>query len=195
VVGRPLPLDEHATAHLAYIRETMARASSFTAVPGWGGVAMGFTAIAASLIASRQITPRAWFAVWMIEALLACTIGLTTMLLKSRAASQPLGTGPGRQFAFSFVPPMAVGALLTPVLYRADLLDRLPGTWLLLYGAAVITGGAFSVRVIPVMGLGCMALGAAALVAPPGWGDGFMALGFGVLQIGFGVFIARRHGG
>ena len=194
-MARTLPLEEHATAHLAFIRDTMARASSFTAVPGWGGVAMGSTAIVTSLIASRQITPRAWFAVWMIEALVACAIGLTTMLIKSRTAGQPLGTGPGRQFAFSFAPPVAVGALLTPVFYRADLLDRLPGTWLLLYGAAVITGGAFSVRVIAVMGLGFMALGAAALVAPPGWGDGFMALGFGVLHIVFGVFIARRHGG
>jgi hypothetical protein len=194
-VGRPVPLEEHATSNLAFIRETMARASSFTAVPGWGGVAMGVTAIVASLIASRQITPRAWFAVWMIEALLAFSIALTTMALKSRAAGQPLGTGAGRQFAFSFAPPMAVGALLTPVFYRAGLLDRLPGTWLLLYGTAVITGGAFSVRVIPVMGVGFMALGAAALMAPPGWGDGFMALGFGVLHIGFGVFIARRHGG
>ena len=194
-MARPLPLDEHATVHLAFIRDTMARASSFTAVPGWGGVAMGATAIVASLIASRQITPRAWFAVWTVEALLACTIGLATMLVKSRAAGQPLATGPGRQFAFSFVPPLAVGALLTPVLYGAGLLDRLPGTWLLLYGAAVITGGAFSVRIIPIMGVGFMTLGAAALVAPPGWGDGFMALGFGVLQIGFGMFIARRHGG
>jgi hypothetical protein len=173
----------------------MARASSFTAVPGWGGVAMGVTAIGASLIASRQITPRAWFGVWMFEALLASGIALTTMLLKSRAAGQSLGSGPGRRFAFSFVPPLAVGALLTPVFYRAGLLDRLPGTWLLLYGAAVITGGAFSVRIVPLMGVGFMALGAAALMAPPGWGDGFMALGFGVLHICFGVFIARRHGG
>ena len=194
-MARPLPLDEHATAHLAFIRDTMARASSFTAVPGWGGVAMGATAIVASLIASRQITPRAWFAVWMIEALLACAIGLATMLLKSRAAGQPLVTGPGRQFAFSFAPPVAVGALLTPVFHGAGLLDRLPGTWLLLYGAAVITGGAFSVRIIPIMGVGFMALGACAMLAPPGWGDGFMALGFGVLHIGFGLFIARRHGG
>jgi hypothetical protein len=191
----PVPLDEHATAHLAYIRETMARASSFTAVPGWGGVAMGVTAIGASLVAARQITPRAWFAVWMVEAMLAAAIGLVAMRLKSRAANQPLGSGPGRQFAFSFVPPLVVGALLTPVFYRAALTDRLPGTWLLLYGTAVITGGAFSARIVPIMGLGFLVLGALALAAPPGWGDGFMALGFGVLQIGFGIVIARRYGG
>ncbi len=191
----PVPLDEHATAHLAYIRETMARASSFTAVPGWGGVAMGVTAIGASLVAARQITPRAWFAVWMVEAMLAAGIGLVAMRLKSRSANQPLGSGPGRQFAFSFVPPLVVGAFLTPVFYRAALTDRLPGAWLLLYGTAVITGGAFSPRIVPMMGLGFLALGALALAAPPGWGDGFMALGFGVLQIGFGIVIARRYGG
>jgi hypothetical protein len=191
----PVALDEHAAAHLAYIRDTMARASSFTAVPGWGGVAMGTTAIAASLVAARQITPRSWFAVWLAEAVLATSIGLAATILKSRAAGQPLASGPGRQFAFSFLPPVTAGALLTPVLYRAGLFDRLPGMWLLLYGAAVITGGAFSAKIVPLMGVALLILGAAALVAPPGWGDGFMALGFGVLQIAFGLVIARRYGG
>jgi hypothetical protein len=190
-----VPLDQRAASHLEFIRETMARASSFTAVPGWGGVAMGLTAIGASVVAARQITPRAWFAVWMAEAALATSIGLVAMLRKSRAAGQPLGSGAGRQFAFSFLPPLLVGAALTPVFYRADLIDRLPGVWLLLYGTAVITGGAFSVRAVPVMGVALMALGLGALLAPAGWGDLFMALGFGVLQIGFGLVIARRYGG
>ena len=191
----PVALDEHAAGHLAYIRDTMARASSFTAVPGWGGVAMGLTAIPASLIATRQLTPRAWFAVWITEGALASTIGLVATIRKSRAAGQSLASGPGRQFAFSFLPPLAVAAILTPVFYRAALFDRLPALWLLLYGTAVITGGAFSVRIVPLMGLGLLLLGLLALVAPPGWGDGFMALGFGVLQIIFGIAIARRYGG
>jgi hypothetical protein len=67
--------------------------------------------------------------------------------------------------------------------------------WLLMYGTAIVTGGAFSVRVVPVMGLCIMLLGAAALLAPAHWGDLLMAAGFGVVQIGFGIWIAQRFGG
>jgi len=40
-----------------------------------------------------------------------------------------------------------------------------------------------------------MLLGGAALFAPAIWGDAFMGAGFGVVQIGFGWWIARHYGG
>jgi hypothetical protein len=107
----------------------------------------------------------------------------------------PLFSGAGRKFVLGFSPPMVVGALLTMVLYAAGLLSVLPGLWLLLYGTAIVSAGAFSARVVPVMGLGFMVLGATALFAPPGWREGLLALGFGGLHIVFGILIARRYGG
>ncbi|PYU81270.1 MAG: hypothetical protein DMG51_14930 [Acidobacteria bacterium] len=191
----PIPIDARAADHLRYIRETMERAAEFTAVPGWGGVAMGVTALMAALAASRQTTPRAWLAIWLIEAFVAVAIAAPAAATKAHRANSALFSGPGRKFVLSFAPPIVVGGLLTFALYHADFLAALPGVWLLLYGTAIVTGGAFSVRVVPVMGLCLMLLGAAALFAPPVWGDAFMAAGFGVVQIGFGWWIARHFGG
>ena len=181
--------------NLQFIRETMERASSFTAVSGWGEVLIGFTALGAVVVAARQVDTRAWLATWFAEALLSLGIAGWAMSRKARATDTSLLSGPGRKVALSLSPPLIVGALLTIVLFRAGTLDLLPGTWLLLYGTGVVTGGAFSVGIVPVMGLCFMVLGAAALFCPGGWGSYFMAAGFGGLHIVFGILIARRHGG
>ncbi|HYL99762.1 MAG TPA: hypothetical protein VEZ90_12465 [Blastocatellia bacterium] len=192
----PAPaLHERAMDNLRYIRETMESASSFTAVSGFGEVAIGLTALGAALLASRFTAIGAWFTVWLGEAVLSLVISGGAMLRKARAAELPMLYGPGRKFALSFSPPMLVGALLTAVLYRAGFLAPVPGVWLMLYGTAVVTGGAFSVKIVPVMGLCFMILGAAALFCPFQWANYLMAAGFGGLHILFGLIIARRHGG
>jgi hypothetical protein len=192
---KPPALHDRAMDNLRFIRETMERASSFTAVPGWGGVIMGATALSASVISSQQTSRNLWLATWMVEASLALVIGGWAMDRKARRAETKLLSGPGRKFALSYSPPILVGVLLTVVLYRAGMTHALPGTWLLLYGTGVVTGGAFSVKIVPVMGLCFMLLGAVALFAPASWGNYLMAAGFGGLHIIFGIIIARRHGG
>ena len=188
-------LDQHARESLHFIRDTMERASSFTAVSGWGGVGMGITALVAAALATERSTTEAWLAVWMGEALVASGIAVFAMGWKSRAAKMPILSGPARKFALGLFPPLLAGALLTLALYRAGNTDVLPGLWLLLYGTAVVTGGAFSVKTVPVMGLSLMGIGAVALLSPAAWGNGFMAAGFGGAHIFFGILIARRHGG
>jgi hypothetical protein len=192
---RPVAIDAHAADNLRYIRETMERAGSFTAVPGWGGVSMGLTAIAAAFLAARQHTTEAWLVTWLAEASIAFAIAGGAMAWKARQARMPLLSGPGRKFALSFAPPLLVGALLTAVLYGAGDRQILPGMWLLLYGTAVVAGGSYSVRVVPVMGLCLMGTGAAALFSPAAWGNWYMAAGFGGLQIVFGIVIAKKYGG
>jgi hypothetical protein len=191
----PIPIDAGAREQLRYIRDTLERAGSFTAVPGWGGIAVGLTALGAAAVAARQGTAGAWLSVWLLEAALAAVIGVWTVAWKAKAAGVPLLSGPGRRFALSFAPPLAVGALLTAVLWREGLVAVLPGVWLVMYGTAVVTGGAFSIEIVPLMGLCFLVLGAVALFSPAGWGDWFMAAGFGGLHVVFGGLIARRHGG
>jgi hypothetical protein len=188
-------INERAIENLRYIRETMERAGSFTAVPGWGGILMGISALLTALISSRLPSNDLWVASWLGEAVLALAIGGWAMAQKAKAVQSPLLDGPGRKFALSLCPAMIAGGILTLVLYRNALFGLMPGVWLLLYGVAVVTGGAFSVNVVPIMGVSFMVLGTAALFSPLRWANWFMAAGFGGLQIVFGIIIARRYGG
>jgi hypothetical protein len=191
----PPALHARAMDNLRFIRETMESAASFTAVSGWGQCAIGLTALGAAALAARQRTARAWLLVWIVEAVVSLAISGWTMQRKARAARMPLLSRPGRKLALNFAPPAFVGALLTIALFRADFVSVIPAMWLLLYGAGIVTGGAFSVKIVPVMGLCFMFLGTIALASPAAWGNAFLAAGFGGLHLVFGVIIARRHGG
>ena len=188
-------LSARAMANLEFIRDTMASASAFTAVPGWGMALTGLTALGAAALAAQQPTTRAWLSVWLVEAVIGLVIGATTMALKARKAALSLLSGSGRKFALSLLPALAVGALMTAVLYRAGVAQFLPGTWLVLYGTGVLAAGAFSVSAVPAMGLGFLVLGTVALLGPASWGDALLAAGFGGLHLVFGAIIAWRYGG
>lgn len=188
-------LHDRAMDNLAFIRETMERASSFTAVPGWGAVGIGAVGTAAAIAAHLQASFGRWLAVWFAAMVLGLALGVWSIVRKASRASIPLLSGPGRRFALNFAPPVIVGGILTVVLYRAHLEAAIPGTWLLLYGTGIVAAGAFSVPVVPVQGVCFMLLGGVALFAPPVWRDWFMALGFGGLHLLFGIIIARRYGG
>jgi hypothetical protein len=194
-VPPPAELGSRAIDNIRFIRETMERASSFTAVPGWGGAAMGVSALAAAWIAHRTSTREAWLGVWLVEAFVGFSIGVAAMARKARRVGLTLFSGPAKRFLLTLSPPLAAGAVLTLALQRSGQTDLLPGAWLLLYGTAVVTGGAFAVRIVPAMGVFLMLLGVVALACPAAWGDALLAAGFGALQIGFGIAIARRHGG
>ena len=209
----PAPHPERrAEAHLRFIRETMARTAEFTAVSGWGGVAMGVTALPAAALAAQQATVAGWMRVWAAEALIGIALGVWATTRKARRHQVPLLSGQGRKFLLGLAPAVLAGLALSLAIYGFDVgptreyfapraveatasLRLLPGLWLLLYGAGVIAAGMFSIRLIPLMGGLFMLLGMLALLAPAAWGNGFMAAGFGGLQIAFGLLIARKYGG
>ena len=198
---RPAPPEEPSSLHgramdnLAFIRNTMEAAGAFTAVSGWGMVAIGVLAIVVAFVASLQKTATDALNIWLAAAVLSPAIMMWAMVRKSRSAKMPLLSGPGRKFVLSFSPAMFVGALLTLVLYRAGFVEAIPGVWLLLYGAGVVAGGAFSVKIVPVMGLCFMAAGVVSLFAPVAWSHAILGAAFGGLHIAFGIPIARSYGG
>lgn len=191
----PAPIHEHALNNLRYIREAMERASAFTSIPGWGGVVVGLTAVAAAVIAHRAETSNQWLWTWLIEAVVAATIAGVTMFRKARKANVSFTGTPARRFFVSYFAPIVAGAVLTLVLVRIGAYPALPAAWLLLYGASFVSSGAYSIRVVPVMGVCFMVLGLIASFVPLITGNALLGAGFGGLHIVFGFIIARSYGG
>jgi hypothetical protein len=192
----PVRIENRAFDNLHYIRTTMERAGAFTAVPGWGGVAMGSSALVAAWVAAQQSTDAAWLRVWLIELVAGLLLAGGSLVWKARRARVPLIEGPARRFVIGFVPPVLAGGVLTWALAASGQHGMLPAVWLLMYGSGTIAGGSASVRAVPIMGglfflLGLLALPMVTDVS----GDVWMAAGFGLLHIVFGGIIAWRYGG
>ncbi len=191
----PAVLADRAADQLAFIRDTMMRAGRFTAVSGAGTIGAGLIGSLAAVVAPRASSQEQWLAVWLVAAMLAVAVSLGAMARKANRSGQSLRAGPARTFALAFSPPLGAGALLTAALVSAGAWQLLPGTWLVCYGAAVVSGGAFSVRTVPVFGSVLVVLGAAALMLPVATHAWLLGAGFGGAHVIFGFLIARYHGG
>lgn len=183
-----------AADNLRFIRATMENATAFTGISGKGYALAGLTAIAAAWIAAQQTLPLLWLAVWLLEATLACSVTLLLSADKARRQGKSLWSGSGRKLLFAFLPTMAVGAVVTLAFYLQGNTVLMPGLWLILYGAGVMTAGAHSIRPVPLMGFLFIMLGSAQLLVPATT-NLTLALGFGGLHLAFGILIWRQHGG
>ncbi len=193
----PEAIRDHAVSNLRYIREAMERASAFTSIPGWGGVAVGVAALVATAVGGTYVSirPAAWLFTWLTCAVVSSAVGWSAMVVKGKRAGVSLTTGVARRFLIAYAAPLLAGAVLTGTLWSVSAFQPMPSMWLLLYGAAFVSSGAFSLRMIPIMG-GCfMLLGLAAAFSPLPIGNLLLGAGFGGLHIGFGLRIARNYGG
>jgi hypothetical protein len=204
----PAPaISDRAMDNLRYIRETMERAGTFTAISGRGIAATGLIAIVAYVASGNQLGSPRWLTAWLGAALLALATSIVATYRKARGTATPISGTLARKLALAFLPALVTGVVITAVALRAGWFVALPGVWLIMYGAAVMAGGALSTPIVPVMGASFMLLGAVALGAPvvlaTAWTEasradllnGLMALGFGGLHLLFGTAIARRYGG
>ena len=191
----PVSLHSQAMDNLSYIRTAIENAGSFTAVSGVGGIWMGATALVAAFIAHRSASQQTWLIIWMSEGVLALAIALAFCSRKAVRSGTVLLSKPFRRFVLAMAPSVLAGAVLTAILYNASGNRFLPALWLLLYGAGIASAGAFSVRVVPLMGISFMLAGTVAAIAPRSWADLIMAGGFGGLHAIFGSVIARRYRG
>lgn len=192
--ARPVSLNQRAEDNLRFIRDTMEGASVFTGVSGLGYLGAGLTALLAAWLAAQQTTDAAWLLVWMVELVIATVLAFSLLVRKTARQGKSVFSASGRKLLLAFLPTMTVGGLLTLSYFLQGRVGLLPGIWLGLYGAAVMTAGVWSVRVIPVMGALFLALAMWVLFTPVP-ADLMLAVGFGGLHIVFGIWIWRYHGG
>jgi len=196
--AEPPALHDRAADNLRFIRETMAKAGAFTSVSGRGTMVIGGVGIAAATLSTRirlESEPSRWLMLWIVAAMICVVISIVTMRAKAARTQQSLTAGPARRFALAFAPAMVAGVILTAALVAAHQLALLPPVWLTVYGAAVTSGGALSVRPVPLMGAAFLLLGAVASVVPPSAHTALLGAGFGALHLIFGFWIARNYGG
>lgn len=194
-MGLRADMHEHALDNLKYIRSTMENTTEFTAVPGYGMVLVGLSALLAAWLGNGAKTREAWLAIWTAEGMAAILFGFIALIWKANHSGVSLLSSPARRFGLGFAPPLLAGAAFTAAAARSNHYSEVAGLWLLLYGSGVITGGMSSVRPVLMMGVAFMALGAGALFTAEHYNEIFLAAGFGGLHIGFGLWIARKHGG
>jgi hypothetical protein len=188
-------ISSQAANDLTFIRSAMERSSTFTAIPGAGGVVMGVIALIAAVVGTRQPTPDRWLATWLVAAFVAVIVELVAMTVKARRAGLTLTGTNARRFALGMAAPLVAGAAITYELWTVREFTVMAPAWLLLYGAGVLAGGMFSVPVVRAIGACFMAAGIAAVLTPAEWGSIWLAIGFGGLHIAFGAYIARNLGG
>lgn len=192
--NEPISLHDHAQENLRFIRAAMESTTSFTGVSGLGYGFAGLTAIPAAWLAQSQSETNGWLTIWMIELILGASIAFGFTIRKASGQGDSMLSASGRKLLLAFLPAMFAGGLITLSFFLSGFVQLLPGVWLSLYGAAVMTAGAWSVRAIPIMGALFIFTGAVAMLAPVS-GDVMLALGFGGIHIVFGIVIWRKYGG
>lgn len=187
-------IDSHALGTLNYIRASIEAASAI-AVPGTAGIAMGVVgALAAGLATIPALAPY-WIAIWLLAAAVAAALGGVLIARHPLTGGLTLYRGPARRFGLSLCPALLAGAILTGVLWEAGESRLLPGSWLLLYGCAVLSAAMMTsaaiIRLIGALGGLFVVLGVVAFALPPGWHNIVLGVGFGALHLIFGALIRR----
>jgi hypothetical protein len=190
----PVQIDTHAAATLRYIRASMESATSF-AVPGSAGIAMGSVGLCAAAFSSAPSMHPYWFPIWLTAALIAAALGGSLLVRPSSLRGQTLAGTPIHRFALCLLPSLFAGAILTAVHWYYGDLRAIPGTWLLLYGCALVSASVSTTRTIGLMGGLFIGLGLLAFVLPESLQILVLGVGFGGLHILFGILIGRTSHG
>jgi hypothetical protein len=188
--GDAVRIDSHAAATLRYIRASMDAAASL-ALPGSTAMTAGSIGLLAALVSSLPGIAEHWLPIWLVAAFTAASAGSVLLLRNSSAEALTISGSPVRKFATCFLPSVVAGAVLTGVHWSYGTVQAIPGTWMILYGCALISASAATTQPIGPIGGGFFVLGVLALFAPAELQIFLLGLGFGALHILLGCLIKR----
>jgi hypothetical protein len=188
-------IDEHAHATLRYIRASIDGAASL-AVSGSAGIVIGLVGLCAALLSATVSARMHWLGIWLLSAPIAIVLGGTVMARQWYVQGRTLFGAPVRKFVLCLAPSVIAGALLTAVDLTDGHVHAIAGTWLLLYGSAVLAASAVTIRPLCWLGALFLFLGTIALLAPVSAQNLLLGAGFGGLHLLFGVYLMGRgsHG-
>ncbi len=193
-MGNTVHLDSHAAATLRYIRHSM-EGAVLLAVPGSAGLVLGTIALLATGLCLAPELHKFWVAIWLSAALLGAVLGSILIVRESSLRDLRLHGTPLLKFALCLSPSLGAGLVMTAVHWFGGNQHAIPGTWLLLYGCALLTASAATTRIIAVLGMLFVLFGLASLLLPDEWQLMMLGVGFGGLHIIFGLLIGRSGRG
>ena len=194
----PAAIESRALGTLDYIRASIESSSSLD-VPGMAGIVTGSIGVLAAIVVSLPRWAPHWLAIWLAAAAVAFVLGGTLVARQITSRGRTRYLGPARKFLLCLCPSLVAGAVLTVVFATSGMTGFIPGTWLLLYGCAVLSASTVTAagiaRLICIMGALFIALGSMAFALPAAAHTALLGLGFGALHILFGILIGRAtHG-
>jgi hypothetical protein len=187
-------LDSHAAATLRYIRSSM-EGAVLLAVPGSAGIVLGTIGLLAMALCLAPGLSKYWLGIWLGAALIGAVAGSILIVRESSLRDLRLAGTPLLKFALYLSPTLGAGLVMTAVHWYGGNLHAIPGTWLLLYGCALVTASAATIRIIATLGALYILFGLAALLLADDLQIWILGAGFGGLHIVFGFLIRRMSHG
>lgn len=194
---------------LREIKAIMSRSSRFISLSGLSGVSTGIIALGGLYLAYQQIFSQRTLLTYRPQTLTVSDhfelllIALGTLALAIISAlfftnRQIRSSGHqsldlvSRRLLVHLAIPLIAGGILCLILLSKGLIGLLPALTLLFYGLALINGSKYTFSEIRSLGIIEVVIGLAAMQ----WIELsliFWAIGFGIVQIAYGIIIQQKH--
>lgn len=199
---------------LKIIRKFMEDSTKFLSLSGFSVILMGLFAIAGALIA--------WFFIFdkgnytyneyssnlnstvsasirlklIIDAILVMLLALAAAfwfsLRKAKQSGKPFWTPVSKRLLMNLFIPLATGGIFSVILLNQNQIQLLIPVLLIFYGISLINAGKFTYNEIFYLGISEIITGLVCAVLPS-YGLTFWIIGFGILHIGYGIFMYRKY--